>query len=695
MAELAPRGVVRVGDRVRFDGRVHQVVGLDGAVLRLVGEHGTVLVVAAGHLLAAADFELLDSELEAASLPPLALVDALPEAVVGQARFWERHVVEVIAGLPPDAGDGAVPRPEYDPAWRNLSEREAAKVAELAAAGQPVGKRTLFRMRQRYQAEGLWGLVDGRARKAPVQTPGTGRADERAVAALIAALAGQTQLSTGDRKRLQRQTEQLLAARHGEGTVPMPPQATFYRLVKALTRGSDPFGSATSRRQRALRPAGPFTPSMATRPGEIVQVDTTRLDVMVVLDEGVVARPELTIAVDVATRTICAALLRLAGTKAVDAAVLLARMLVPEPMRPGWSQALAMSASVLPHERMLAADARLALAAAKPVIIPDTIVIDHGKVFVSNTFSAACSLLGISLQPARPRTPTDKAVVERTFSSINSLLCQHVAGYTGSDVTRRGADPAAEAVWTLPQLQDLLDEWIVAGWQNRPHDGLRNPYLPGRALSPNQAYAIAVARAGYLPVALSGTDYIELLPAVWRTVNDYGIRIDYRTYDAPELNPLRRQPSGVKAKQDQWEVHYDPYDVSRIWVRQAHTRQWIEVPWTHLPMLRTPFADFTWRYARQILADQGLDDTNQTAIARVLTQVLRRAGSTGPAPAGSAQILARTRVGVQVQAAHRPAIPSSQAPAADQPDETPDGDQGNPVVPFGVFNPVQEDKPLW
>ena len=52
------------------------------------------------------------------------------------------------------------------------------------------------------------------------------------------------------------------------------------------------------------------------------------------------ARADLTIAVDVATRTICAAVLRPVGTKAVDAALLLARMLVPEPMRPGWAEAL-------------------------------------------------------------------------------------------------------------------------------------------------------------------------------------------------------------------------------------------------------------------------------------------------------------------------------------------------------------------
>ena len=81
----------------------------------------------------------------------------------------------------------------------------------------------------------------------------------------------------------------------------------------------------------------------------------------VLLESGMPVRADLTIAVDVATRTICAAVLRPVGTKAVDAALLLARMLVPEPMRPGWSTALRMSASRLPHARLLDVDARMEL----------------------------------------------------------------------------------------------------------------------------------------------------------------------------------------------------------------------------------------------------------------------------------------------------------------------------------------------
>ena len=100
---------------------------------------------------------------------------------------------------------------------------------------------------------------------------------------------------------------------------------------------------------------------------------------MVRAADGVPVRADLTIAVDVATRTICAAVLRPVGTKAVDAALLLAKMLVPEPMRPGWSDALRMSVSRLPFERLLDVDARMREAAAGPVIVPDQVVIDHGK----------------------------------------------------------------------------------------------------------------------------------------------------------------------------------------------------------------------------------------------------------------------------------------------------------------------------
>jgi transposase InsO family protein len=647
--------VLRPGDRVIFDGDEHQVVGLSGTVIRLRSDAGEQLVLA-GHLVASPGFAVLDAE-PAPAVDPFGLLDALPKDVLAAARRRERHVVEVETGRPGDVE----PKPEYDPGRTTLNERDVAKAAELGVA-----VRTVQSWRARYAEQGLWGLVDQRTARA---MQSLGRADVRLIEAAREVIAEATDTSTGTRSRLMRRVVRRVEEIHGPGVVPLPGRTTFYQLVDRLAAGKHTFGSAVTRRQMANRPGGVFTPTFAARPGEQVQIDSTPIDVMVVLDDGVPVRADLTIAVDVATRTIGAAVLRPVGTKAVDAALLLAKMLVPEPMRPGWTNALRLSASRMPHARLVDIDTRMREAAARPVIVPDQIVIDHGSVFVSETFVRACNRLGISVQPARKGTPTDKGVVEATNAAVKMLFAQHVAGYTGGNPTMRGRNVTGE--WTIGELQDLLDEWLIVGWQHRPHEALRDPHQPRRTLTPNERYASLVAAAGYLPLALSGEDYLELLPVEWRRITDEGIQIGNRTYNTAALGPYRHQHSGVIAKRGRWEVHYDPYDVSQVHLRTPDG--WITAAWTHLPMVSAPFADFTWRHARR-LAGTGATETD---IARALDELLTRAEH-GPDRAG-ARITARTRA---AQATHRPALPEpAEAPVAD--------DRAGPdaeVIPFGVFD---------
>lgn len=692
----ARRGVLRLGDRVRFDAAEHTVVGLSGVSVRLAADDGTHQVLLATHLQTAPDFTVL-SGAAPVSLPPLGLLEAAPKPAVERARWWEQHLSEVESGVPAGAEPNATPRPGYDPERTTLAEREQTKADELTTLGRQVSVRTIRRKRAAYAASGLWGLVDARAVK---PTSATGRVDERVVLAARTALAEQTETSTGTRGRIRRRVQRLLDETHGPGVVHVPPPSTFYRLLAGLNTGEHTFGPATTRRSLANRPHGPFGSVIALRPGQLVQIDTTPLDVLAVLDDGVTGRVELTTLLDLATRTICAAVLRPHGTKAVDAALLLARALVPEPMRPGWPEALAMRASRLPHRDLAWADERLAEAAAKPVITPETIVCDRGAVFLSETFLSACARLGISVQPAHPHTPTDKPVIERTFSSINTLFCQYVAGYTGRDVTRRGADVEANAVWPIGDLQDLLDEWVIAGWQPRPHDGLRHPEVPRWALSPNEMYAALVASAGYLPLALSATDYLELLPTAWRRITAEGIRLGYLTYDSDALNPLRGQSSGHAARPGRWEVHYDPYDLSRVWLRGSD-EQWVNVPWIHARHGTAPFADFTLRHVRRQLTERG-DDDSQHTIAQALDDLLTRAGN-GPTsiPRTSRRIAARTRAATATplrpnltpsadeaptQAATPPAKPER---AADEPSK------GGVVIPFGVFDADKEAERFW
>ncbi|XRQ13631.1 Mu transposase C-terminal domain-containing protein [Actinomadura welshii] len=676
------RAVLRPGDWVHFDGGEHQVVALAGTSVRLRSAEGAESVVLASFLMASPGFGLVEGA-PPPSVEPFGLLDALPAEALAAAQEWRRHLAEMETGLAPEAEPGSAGRAEYDPAARSLAQRMKSKATEMG-----VSTRTVERMRSRYREQGLWGLVDQRVARAGETV---GRADARLVTAIQEALDTETDVSTGTRSRLIRRVVKTLEETHGPGVVPLPGRTTFYKLVDRLAAGRHSFGSAVTRRQTANRPSGPFTPTLAARPGEQVQIDSTPIDVMVLADTGLPVRADLTIAVDVATRTICAAVLRPVGTKAVDASLLLARVLVPEPMRPGWSASLRMAASRLPHARLTDVDSRMEMAAARPVIVPDTIVIDQGRVFVSETFTRACERLGISVQPCRPGTPSDKGIVEATLGSLTTLFCQHVAGYTGSNPTLRGRD--VTAVWTVAELQDLLDEWLIAGWQHRPHDSLRDPWVPQRAISPNDKYAALVAVSGYLPLTLSGEDYLELLPVKWQQINDYGIRISYRTYDSQDLGPWRRQHSGVAAKHGRWEIHYDPYDLSQVFVRTPDG--WLTVPWTHLPMVSAPFADFTWRHARRLALQAGLDDTNETEVARVLDELLTHAGA-GPGEPGmdtaSARIAARTRIGA---AAHRPpALPSAEhehvvddtgtEPGA-EPAAPADG-EGAAVVPLGVFD---------
>jgi putative transposase len=687
---------LRVGDEIRLGDAHHTVVAVSATSVQVADVTGTSRTFGHAELFTAPGFRLVSTV--RAPLPPQGLLDDVPVAAVEQARWWEHHIVEVVAGVPPQAGPGASAKPEYDLA-RTLRQREIAKVDELADQGRSVSLRTFQRMRRSYETGGLMGLVDGR-----ITRQRTSKIDARVLDAVRQAVREQTTRSTGTVGRLRRRVEKILTDEHDLEVAAvmeaMPSRSAFYRLVERVSAGKHTFGSARARRSAAKAPDGPFGGPTALRPGEWMQIDSSPLNIAVVLDNGLVDKVELTWLIDQATRTIPAAVLR-PSTKAVDAAVLLARSLTPEPMRPGWVDALRMSRSVLPHRRLTEIDERLEHAAARPVIVPETIVCDHGKVFVSQTFRDACRAMGVNFQPTHPGSPWEKGTVETSFSSVDTLFAQYVAGYVGNSVENRGQDVAAEAVWSMLELQELLDEWLVAAWPTRPHDGLRDPLTPAKPLTPNEKYAALVETAGYVPVPLSENDYIELLPVTWRAINTYGIKINHRRYDCAALNPYRRQHSGVSAKRGLWEVHRDPYDVSRIWIRNHHDGGWILAPWTHLKSTPVPFGEHAWEHARQTLARRGQDKATETEIAQAVNALLDKAerGPDRPTPSKKdRKVAARTRATTATTAQTWPGPQPDQQPApepAEEPQDPGRSDTLAPVIPLGVFNAHEEARKRW
>jgi hypothetical protein len=691
---------LRAGDDVILGGELHTVQAVSATSVRLANVVGVVCDMPLAELLTSPGFTLASASRAPAPLPPAGLLDGIPEAKAEQARWWERHVAEILTGLPPEHAPGAAPKPEYDPARVSLRQREIAKLAELEAAGHKTSLATVKRQRLAYEKDGIWGLVDQRV--ARLARP-EGRVDDRVVEATRKAIGAETNRSTGTVARLKREVSRILREEHGDDAPPLPSDRAFYRLASRLSQGRHTFGSARTRRSAAKPPEGPFGTVTAIRPGEWMQVDSTPIDVRVVLDTGVVDRAELTWLIDLATRSIPAAVLR-PTTKAADAAVLLARALTPEPMRPGWVDALRMSRSVLPHRRLTEIDERLEHAAARPVIVPETIVCDHGRAYISRTFQSACRAMGINFQPTHKGSPWEKGTVETSFNAVGTLFAQYVAGYVGSSVERRGEKAEDGAVWSVVELQALLDEWIVACWQNRPHGGLTDPVTPDKSLTPNEKYAALVEVAGYVPVPLGASDYIELLPVSWNVINKDGIKLHKRTYDCKALTPYRRQHSGIERKKGLWEVHYDPYDVTRIWVRNHHDRDagWITVPWKHLRSAPAPFGELAWQHAREVLARRGQDQATEAEIAQAASDLLDRAGR-GPDADDPSATRRDRRVAGRTRATTSPSGPR---PAPDPDDHETEIDgipadeaedevrEAGKVIPLPVFD-ARKEAELW
>ncbi|MET9221760.1 integrase [Streptomyces sp. NPDC003300] len=672
----APRGALLRGDRVRWRGAQYVVADLDGVKVVLAapttGEDAPVVTVLLTVLAAAEDFAMLDvggRPLVNGELPNFAMMEGIPRDAAEAARRWEQAVVEVDTGLALGAAPGSVPRPAFDPATTTLIERYQAKAAELRAVlGWSVSWQTVQAKRLKYcKQRTALSLVDGRSTKARRQF---GLTDPRVVDALMALVQRQQQrLDTpSDARKMFKQLRRLVRATHGHG-VKVPAEPTLYKLLQRLGVDARDL-SGSSGRGRRLRTGGgavpPYSVTTATMPGELVQIDSTDLDVWVLGDDGRPARVELTGAVCVATRSIVAAVLRPKqpqqrkepgkasggglvrgrrrkgrATKAVDACEVLAQALVPAAMRPGFDQAVHASFSDLPYEELVAVDPRFAHAAARPVIIPDLVVIDHGKVFAGRTFRDACAYLGISLRTARKGVGSDKAIVERAFLSIKSGFSQYVNSYTGNRPMRMRTSVDGKQLWTLAELDDLLQQWIALEWQNKPHPELVDPfdaYMP--ELTPNQMYAACVAAEGYVPIPLTEDDYLRLLPTAWVGVSEQGIRFKNRTYDHPSrdpeqgLNPYRRKPSGLQGKKHNgWELRYSPNDLSRVWLRDHHTNKFVEAPWVHQRLVEVPFTQFLWDIAVSQHLERGGDIGNDEAIGHALADLLERAAR-GPDRSG-------------------------------------------------------------
>lgn len=159
------------------------------------------------------------------------------------------------------------------------------------------------------------------------------------------------------------------------------------------------------------------------------------------------------------------------------------------------------------------------------------------------------------------------------------------------------------------------------------------------------------------------------------------------------MNPYRGQPSGVKELGDRWAVHYDPYDVTRVWVRNHHDGGWITAYWRQLHCTPQPFGDAAWQYARRIVADRDTRAPSEETITAAVDDLLDRA-ATPPGHRRRKKSATARRVAARTTAANiaRPTVddpPPTRATSPAYGEPEPDESVAD-VIPLPVFDARKE-----
>ncbi|GAA4617263.1 helix-turn-helix domain-containing protein [Actinoallomurus liliacearum] len=587
---------LRPGLPISFDGEQFTVAEIEGSrvMLRPVGAPGKsawrqVDVVA---LLSHPSIRILVQTAE--PQPAVAAVlSASGEDDDVTARY--RHVQEVRTGYQfgcPALALAAEPRPQFA-AGVPMMARYRAKAAELG-----VGVSTVRRWVKQAE-DGPVGLVAERLVREVLD-----RADPRWLDVARQVIAEHVNASRPVRSLILAEVEERLADKYGQGVVTIPSRTVGYELLRELDRGVNAFtGSTKAKRSIANRPHGAYGRLRATRPGEYVVVDTTRLDVFAM--EPVTCRwvqAELTVAMDLYSRCITGLRLTPVSTKAIDIAGVLFETIHTR-TRERRKESAALPYCGVPDTVMVDAD-KLVDARGRPLlpsVAAETIVVDHGKVYLSNHVKSVCARFGISIQPARPYTPTDKPV-ERWFKTLSEGLLAVLPGYKGPDVYSRGQNVEEQAFFFLNELEEIIREWIGLYHRCR-HRGLVVPEFPGLQVSPLEMLQHGITRAGPLVIPTRPDMALEFLEVAYATIQHYGVEIDTLRYNSPALDDFRNRRSTLGGPHaGKWPIAIDSGDFSHVYFQDPRDCSWHELVWEHAAALGRPFSREAAAYARRLAA---------------------------------------------------------------------------------------------
>lgn len=268
------------------------------------------------------------------------------------------------------------------------------------------------------------------------------------------------------------------------------------------------------------------------RPLEVVQIDHTLADIILVdhVERKPLARPWLTLAVDVTTRIVLGVHVSFDAPSVLSIGLCLDHCVRPKPIRVPESL-----------EELYWPTAG----------IPQAIHVDNGRDFRSEAFRAACAEWGISVEYRPPGRVHYGGHIERLIGTTMGAV--HVLpGTTQSSPKDRGEyDSVGKASMTLEEFEDWL-HLEICRYHNTRHAGLgRAPLAAWADLGGDDAGRQVIDKEAFR---------ISFLPSEHRRLARTGIKLFSVGYWSDAFGPMIGRGSGKVI------VKYDPRDMSQIWI---------------------------------------------------------------------------------------------------------------------------------
>jgi len=332
--------------------------------------------------------------------------------------------------------------------------------------------------------------------------------------------------------------------------ITFPHKSTLKRRIREL----DPYDVAVKKHgkeeaDKRFKPV--FSMLKLERPMQVVQLDHTKMDIMVLVP-GMAKpmRPYLTILLDQYSRMVVG--MHIGFDPYGYTAVMLAvqNMVLSK----GWVN------RKYPD-----------IVNANPAFGPaELILTDNGGEHHSISMKRSCQELGMLLKFCESKTPYQKAHVERFFRTLNTKLLHQMPGTTFSNTHEKGDYESEEnAFLKFDQLVELVHEFIYDEYHVGYHRGIR--------CSPLEKMEDALKVWGLPPMRM-GMEEMKFVTAALSSkkpkVQPYGVDWEHLTFNSHELSELRKNTHGTL----QVEVKYDPLDLSYIWVVDKATMTRMKVP---------------------------------------------------------------------------------------------------------------------